>query len=85
MPNDNEYRTSDTPLAAYLLTEGFSVLDVEQHKDEHGRMRAIFIFANDSTALGECLRLYQTGQASVEPSTFLRNYRSLVRRAREGF
>ena len=85
MQNDNEYRTSDTSLAAYLLTEGFTEPSLEQLPNEHGGTRGVFIFTNDTTALQECIRKYQTGQASVEPATYLRNYRHLVRRAREGY
>lgn len=79
-PNSREdrYSTSDTPLAAYLQTEGFELTDII-----HGQ-RAEFVFLNDSPKLQEYIRLYLAGKAKVEPSLFLRNHRNLARKAREG-
>lgn len=77
--NDTEYRTSETPLAAYLMSEGFILLDVE-HND-----RSVFIFKNDTPKLQETVRLYQSGQAKGNIAVFFNAYKRLLRRIKEGF
>lgn len=76
--NTEHYSTSDTQLAAFLQTDGFELLDIQ-----HGQ-RSVFIFTNDNDKLQESIRLYHAGKARVEPSLYMRNYRSLVRKVREG-
>lgn len=76
--HNDTYSTSDTQIAAYLQTEGFELVDIV-----HGQ-RAVFYFVNDSDKLQEHIRLYHAGKARVEPSLYMRNYRSLARKAREG-
>lgn len=80
-PVNNNYRTSDTSLAAYLQTEGYPVVDRDITSP-----RVIFILniGEDDPKLQEFVRLFHAGKARVEPSTFLRNYRILARQAREG-
>ena len=76
---DSKYSTSDTQLAAYLQTEGFELIDVITAQ------RSVFYFKNDNSKLQEYIRLYHAGKARVEPSLYMRNYRQLVRKAREGY
>jgi len=76
--NTETYKTSDTQIAAYLQTEGFELIDIE-----HGE-RSVFSFSNEDSKLQEHIRLYHAGKARVEPSLYMRNYRSLARKAREG-
>ena len=80
-PNNDNYRTSDTSLAAYLQTEGYPVVDRDNNAP-----RVVFILSIDESdpKLQELVRLFYAGKARVEPSTFLRNYRILARQAREG-
>jgi len=78
---NNNYRTSDTSLAAYLQTEGYPVIGRDNNAP-----RVVFILniEEGNPKLQELVRLFHAGKARVEPSTFLRNYRILARQAREG-
>ena len=75
---EDRYSTSDTQLAAYIQTEGFELLEILPGQ------RAQFVFLNDSVKLQEQVRLFLAGKAKVEPSLYMRNYRTLARKAREG-
>jgi len=81
--NSNTSPTSDTPLAAYLQTEGFEIIEIE-HLEIANRKKSVFHFTNDSSKLQEHIRLYHAGKARVEPSLYLRNYHTLIRKIREG-
>jgi len=74
-----EYKTSDTPEAAYLLTLGYPLIEVAKPST-----RAFFVFSNNDEAIKQSVFDYYSGRASVEPTLYFLNYRKLVRRAREG-
>lgn len=78
--SNNEYRTDQTPLAAYLLTEGFTLL----HTDYSGRFTA-FIFENDSVRLTECVRDFESLKAQVNPTIYIRNYQALIKSIKRGY
>lgn len=71
---NGEYRTSDTALASYLITEGFKLLEIDYSKPRYE-----FVFQNDSVQLHEHSRLYITSKALVDPATFTRINRKLLR------
>lgn len=73
----SQFSTSDTPLAAYLLSQGFNLTDVN-----YSEPRVAFIFDNSNGRLQEHVRLFLSGKALVEPARYLSNYRMLVGRAR---
>lgn len=52
------YRTSDIPLAAYLVSEGFKLLDID-----YGSPRAVIIFLQDSRRMAECIHDFQLCRA----------------------
>lgn len=76
--NDETYRTSDTQLAAYLQSQGYELIEIIHNQ------HATFCFVNDTDQLQEDIRLFYAGKAQVEPTLYMRNYKSLVRKAREG-
>lgn len=78
-----EYRTPHTALAAYLLTEGFSLLEVatEPHPYKQHNGDAVFVFEANPQLLS-CSRKWQIGKAEGNLSIFYDNYRKLVKRAK---
>ena len=67
---DGEFHTSDTPLAAYLVQEGFELLIINYTPRKNGRNLATFVFRNDSTRLEECVSLYNRGEATANVVLF---------------
>ena len=72
-PTSRQYSTSDTPLAAYLICQGFTLEEID-----YSQFRYEFKFTNDSAQLQEHARLYITGKALVDPSTFTRVNRKIT-------
>ena len=75
--NDKELTIDSTPLAAYLITEGFTMIDTTP-VNEKGQI--YFIFKNDSERLTESIHNFETIRATSNASILLRNYQDLVRR-----
>jgi len=75
--DEKEITTYSTPLAAYLLTEGFALVDTTPETDRH---KIGFIFKNDSIRLAEAIHDFETIRAVANASILLRNYQDLVRR-----
>ena len=76
-----EFRTDQTPIAAYLIAEGFSLLDTETNL----RGFTEFLFENNSKHLAECVKNYQSGNATVNPDTYIRIYQDLIKRIKRGW
>lgn len=68
--NAKPYQTSDIALAAFLLTSGFNL-----HEVEAGR-RAVFSFV-DKPDLPKQVMQFINGQSTVEPGLFLNNLKTL--------
>lgn len=77
---DKEFRTSDTPLAAYLLSEGFNLLDI----DYSNTKRFVFVFANDSKKLADFTRQYHLAKARGNIVSFFSAYKHLLFKIRNG-
>ncbi len=69
-----EYKTSDTPLAAYLTSQG----NFPEHIDYSTPPRYMIVFA-DSDGIRYLASQYNAGQAKVEPITFNRILRKFNR------
>lgn len=67
------YKTSDTTLAAYLITENFPLLSIDYEKP-----RFEFLF-DDSEKLREVANKYVSGNAKTDPSAFSRVTKKLLR------
>lgn len=72
--SEHQYKTSDTALATYLIVEGFIPLEIDYSKPRYE-----FIFANGDDKLSELATKYLTGQARVDPATYTRINRALMR------
>lgn len=68
------FKTANTALAAYLITEGYELAD----KDTSNPNEVLFIFDNGSPKLAELVRAFNMGTAVVNASIFYHNYRKLV-------
>lgn len=81
---DGNFSTKNTSLAAYLLMEGFELLDVHLNASEHSyRTIATFIFkANDS--LLECKRNFQVAKAEGNLVLYFEAYRKCLRMTKVG-
>lgn len=71
--NKSDYRTSDTPLATYLICEGYNLISID-----YTEPRYTFVFDNSNGIL-EHAQKYITGRALVDPFTFQRITRKLAR------
>ena len=70
---DTHYKTSDTTLASFLVTDGFPLLSID-----YSQPRFEFIF-NDSEKLRGVANNYITGNALTDPSAFSRVNKKLLR------
>ena len=68
------YQTSDTSLACYLITLGFILNDID-----YSQPRFIFTFRESHTTLQEHEHIYIAGKATVDPATYSRVNRKLMR------
>ena len=81
MTNHQEtFTTTDTPLAAYLITEGFTLLDMVFE----GKV-AKFIFPNDSDSLTQSIKDFGLMRATSNAYMLIQNYQALVKRIYRGF
>jgi len=75
-------KTSNTALAAYLISEGCTLYDVEYAQNG---IQAFFIFENDSKTLKNYIRDFEMMRAMGNIVLFFNSYQSLLRRIKEGY
>ena len=73
-----DYATSDTPLAAYLISKGFELKDIKRKKD-----KSHFIFPNSDPSIEKAVFEFQSSTAEGNINIFFNAYRYLLRRMRE--
>jgi len=73
MVENNNFKTSDTALASFLITKNFSVLFIDYEKP-----RFEYHFTN-STEIRNLADDYITGNALANPASYTRVYRKLNR------
>lgn len=69
-----EYTTTDTALAAYLMSEGFEY----SHLDNTNPYRCIFTYPNNSTQLSQLIHDYESGKAMGNIALFFHCYKRLL-------
>jgi len=77
--NANIFKTNDTPLAAYLVTEGYLIVDTIIVNGI-----TFFLFPNDDPKIQELIKDFQLLRASTNASQIIYNYQELVKRIRRG-
>lgn len=64
------YQTANTDLAAYLLSEGFPVIEIQYEPRSNGnKQRGLFIFDRTDKII-EKVNLYETGKATINLALF---------------
>lgn len=59
------YQTPNTDLAAYLLSEGFPIIEIQYEPRSNGnKERGIFVF-DRTIKIMEKVNLYETGKATI--------------------
>ena len=81
-PN-NEFITSETSLAAFLIQEGFNLLIIQYEARKNDKQRATFVFQN-SAKLRDCINLYNRGLASINLTLYEHTKSSLIDRIMRG-
>ncbi len=79
--NKDTFRTSDTPLAAYLVSEGFGTPDIEFPNGS----RAFFILSHDNPKIKEYIKDFDTTKAEGNIVLFFQAYQRLLRRIKERY
>lgn len=69
----NHYTTSDTSLAAYLITKSYIPKSIDYNQE-----RFVFSFENNGYNLESLANDYITSNALVDPLTYNRVYRRLL-------
>ena len=64
MIKNGEFPITDTPLAAYLIQQGFKLIIIRYEPRPNSRPQGIFIF-NDSLELQEHIALFESGEATI--------------------
>lgn len=75
------FRTSDTALAAYLVSEGIGTPDIEFTNGT----RAFFLFTSNDSTLKNAVREFDTARAEGNIVLFFNAYQTLLRRIRERY
>ena len=77
---NHEYRTSETPLAAFLVSEGFQLLIIEYDN----RDRGTYVFDDIDPKLAELVSLYRQCKAMGNIAIYEHARNSLVDRVKRG-
>lgn len=77
------HSTSDTPLAAYLIQIGFTLLEIRYETKPNGKRQATFIFEH-SPGLQTHLDLYNCGKAIINLALYEHAKSSLLDRIMRG-
>ena len=77
---EKHFKTSNTALAAYLISEGFGTPDID-----YNGTKAFFTFSRDNSHMNECIRAYDTAKAEGNIVCFFNAYQSLIRRIKERY
>ena len=82
--SNSVFRTTETPLAAYLITEGFDLLILEYAKLPSGKNQATFVFDNNTPKLKELVSLYNMGVATMNIALYEHAKARLIDRIMRG-
>tara|TARA_Y100000310_G_scaffold298018_1_gene331553 strand:+ start:8071 stop:8328 length:258 start_codon:yes stop_codon:yes gene_type:complete len=72
--SDGTYFTNDTTLAAWLISQGFELLDL----DNSNPSSVAFLFDNNGQEFSKAIKLFQLGMATGNILTFFRAYKHLL-------
>jgi len=78
--NQDNFKTSETALAAYLIAEGFGFPDIE-----YNGSRAYFIFSKENPQIEKVIGDWETARAETNAVLFFNAYQNLLRRIKERY
>jgi hypothetical protein len=81
MSLNDSFRTSDTALAAYLVSEGYGTPEIEFNNGS----RAFFVFSKDNPKIDTSINAWDTARARGNVVMFFQAYQTLLRRIRERY
>ena len=81
-PSNDVFKTSDTALAAYLVSEGFNTPEIQF---PNGNGRAYFIFLKANFDIEKYVADYDTARANGNIVLFFNAYQTLLRRIKERY
>jgi len=81
--NNSHFRTADTALAAYLVTEGFGTPSIDNEGNE-GK-RSYFIFSKHTPKMTKAIEEWDAARATTNAVLFFNAYQNLLRRIREKY
>lgn len=77
--------TTDTSLSAYLILQGFFLLEIQYEPRSNGKQRGIFIFKRKPDIdIDEYKDLFESGQASINVVDYNRTKQELLDRVMRG-
>lgn len=74
MQLNHQFETSDSALAAYLISEGYPEPTLRNNNN-----RCVFCFDGDDGKMQSYIRAYQSGDATTNVSIFYHNYKRVLR------
>jgi hypothetical protein len=81
MSLNESFKTSDTALSAYLVSEGFGTPEIEFPNGS----RAFFVFSRENPKIEDSINAWDTGRALGNVVMFFQAYQTLLRRIRERY
>ncbi len=78
---ENNFLTTDTALASYLITEGFSLLNIQYDNMGNGKPRGTYVF-EDSPKLKAAEKVYLTNDVKINLATYERVRSGLLERVK---
>jgi len=75
------FRTSETVLAAYLISSGFTTPEIEFSNSN----KAYFIFSRENADLDPFINDFNSGRAVGNIAIFMAAYQNLIRRIKERY
>ena len=77
---EKHFKTSNTALAAYLISEGFGPPDID-----YNGAKAFFTFSLENPHINKCIRDYSIAKAEGNIVCFFNAYQSLISRIKERY
>lgn len=83
MEESQTYFTTDTPQAAYLIHQGYRLLEIRYETRPNGKRQATFVF-EASGGLSEDVKLYAAGKAIINLALYEHTRSNLLDRIFRG-
>lgn len=82
--NNHEFPTNDTSLAAYLVSEGFTLLIIQYSPSKRGKQQGTYIFDKTDPRLMEWVSNFRRGEAPGDVIRYEHARYGLIDRVKRG-